>query len=105
MKATLILTLLILPLIATSGQQQEPIRELAPPGFDSLMAVIDRKTDSVAMVAAHVIDSMYEKPKYITRYVDVIPDTTGTVYMYAWRYKVFRGDTSFHKVIITKIKP
>lgn len=100
MKILLFICLITLPLIATSGQQQDAPTENLPMISDSLMLVIDQKVDSVINAASRAIDSIAEKPKYITGRIDYVKDTGSVVYRHRWRYKVLHNDTTFFRKYI-----
>lgn len=103
MKYILLVYLLTICLVASSGQQN-PVAQTTDILPDSLKCIIEIKSDSIAMQGAAAIDSVYKKPRLIAGHFDLLPTTMQPRLKYTWWYKIVGRDTLYHKRTLTNLK-
>lgn len=99
-------------MVVSSGQNGEIINRKTGQVSDSLRHVIYMKADSIARGAAREIDSMFEKPIYITMQADTVDNPEFLKHahgrwrkeVWLWKFQVLHGDTTFSHVEMEPIK-
>lgn len=112
MKTRFLIYAILFPMVVSSGQSGDIINRHTGQVSDSLRDAIYMKADSIARDAAREIDSIFEKPKYITLEIDSIDNpewfkrnpVLWRTQVWMWRFRVWHHDTTFSHIDTIRIK-